>query len=56
MTPEQEELFGRIEADQKLIRTFIDDSKRLCDRSDVLMNAARDRRKPRESAAGAEQA
>ena len=48
MTPEEEDLFGRIEAEQTMIRAFIDDSKRLCARSDVLLNAARDKPKSKE--------
>lgn len=35
---------ARIEAEQSLLVTFIEESKRLCARSDVLMNAARFRK------------
>ena len=38
---DEEEMFSRIEAEQKLINRLIEDSKRLSERSDVLMRAAR---------------
>lgn len=35
---------AKIEAEQSLLLKFIEDNKRLCDRSDVLMKAARSNR------------
>jgi hypothetical protein len=34
---------AKIEAEQSMLSRFIEESKRLCARSDVLMNAARSR-------------
>lgn len=38
---DEEEMFSRIEADQRLINGLIEDSKRLSARSDALMSSAR---------------
>ena len=47
---DEEEMLRRIEAEQQLINKLIEDSKRLSERSDVLVNAARDKsKKSRES-------
>jgi hypothetical protein len=44
-----EELFGKIEAEQSMILQLIEDNKRLCARSDMLVDAARNNRKSREA-------
>ena len=47
---DEEEMLRRIEAEQQLINKLIEDSKRLSERSDVLVNAAREKsKKSRES-------
>lgn len=41
MTPEDDELFSQIEAEQSLILKLIDENKRICAHSSELIDAAR---------------
>ena len=48
MASKNEELFGKIEAEQSMILQYIEDNKRLCARSDMLVDAARKNPKAKE--------
>lgn len=49
MSSKNDELFGAIEAEQSLILKLIEDNKRHCARSDMLMDAARKKLGTKES-------
>ncbi|HEY0625806.1 MAG TPA: hypothetical protein VGD10_03645 [Allosphingosinicella sp.] len=54
MTPEEdEELYARIEAEQAVIMNLIDDSRKLSERSDALINSARGKSSAEGEGAGA---